>query len=94
MSKPQLTNPTNEQELREQGGGTPIIMDTRTKVCFYLQQIGILPYPEIVEPFMAVVTNSATKEQIDRVDTLLKPLRPKARNLLAELYDELNEEVK
>lgn len=72
-----------KDELRE------VPMDTRTKVCFYLQQVGIAPYPEIVEPFLAAVTDNATKEQIDRVDTLLKPLRPKARKMLGELYDEL-----
>lgn len=62
-------------------------MDSKTFVSFGLDRIGICPYPEIVTPVLAVFENSATKEQLDYVGKITKPVKRK----FAKLYDEYQE---
>ena len=60
----------------------------RDKVADAITQSGLYAYPEFVDIFTAVFTNTATKEQADRAEELIAG--GMNRKKLAKYFDEIN----
>ena len=54
------------------------------RVHVYLDMMGIAPHPEIVEAFTATCMYAATKEQVDRVGELIRPVIKTTFNKMQE----------
>jgi len=63
--------------------------DPKTFVQYSLHMMGFYPYHEIVNPVLAMVNNSATKEDIDYIGSITK--RPYLKRKMAKLYDDYQE---
>lgn len=62
--------------------------DKKIHMSYVVSQLGAYPYKEIVDPFIAVFDNNATKEQIDEVEKHTKVF---GKGRVAKAYDSWQE---
>lgn len=63
--------------------------DKKTNMAYVLYKLGMWPYPEIIEEFIAVFDNTASKEQIEQVEKRIKVL---GKYRVAKAYDRWQED--